>query len=207
MGDLVKFLIEEGFCYKESEALRILESVSDTFYDYLVESYQGNYDISRRAPERLAMMRDKLKTLTAAVQRNPTTASRNQIERIQRLRAAIPGQQGLSRQEMEFRKATGRASRGLQATPRGPSGSRFQKPRDVIAPGTISDIAKTSVSPEREATRMTGISPGSKGTRSIDSGSTRTAEIVSDRYKSRGSSGGGGTFQARSGGTRGVRRP
>jgi hypothetical protein len=49
MQELVDFLIEERYCNSELEAAKILESVSDGFYDYLVEAQISAIDATAKA--------------------------------------------------------------------------------------------------------------------------------------------------------------
>jgi hypothetical protein len=160
MHNLVDFLVEERYCNTESEAIKILESVSDEFYDSLVEAEElkGKERIkdiqTRRAPERLAAMRTRLKTLTKSAQENPKSIKPKTVEQINRLRVIIPDQESLSKKEMEKRKKEGTASKGLQKTPTGPKGRRVQKTEEEgINPLNDPRVAAAA---ERESDEKTG---------------------------------------------------
>jgi hypothetical protein len=209
MHDLVNFLVEERYCNTESEAIKIIESVSDEFYDSLVEAYKGKYDIGKRSPERLSMMRSKLKSLTNKAQQDPGSITPEMADKINRIRVSIPDQESLSRSEMEKRKKEGTSSKGLQPTPKGPGGTRAQKPPTVISgrttTGTYANVARTDTRKlTKAATDITRISPESRGRTSVRTG-PESGEIVKDLHTNPGASGARGTNVARSGGTRGVR--
>jgi hypothetical protein len=144
MHDLVDFLVEERYCNTESEAIKIIESVSDEFYDSLVEAYKGKYDIGKRSPERLSVMRSKLKSLTNKAQQDPGSITPQMADTINKFRLSIPDQQKLASAEMERRKREGTASKGLQPTPRPGGGAQ------------TSDIAATRTAAARRGRPMTG---------------------------------------------------
>jgi hypothetical protein len=174
MHDLVDFLVEERYCNTESEAIKIIESVSDEFYEYLIETEKltGKERIkdiqTRRAPERLAAMRTRLKTLTKSAQENPKSIKPKTVEQINRLRVIIPDQESLSKKEMEKRKKEGTASKGLQPTPRGPGGGAQTSDiaatrtaaarRDRPMTGARINDPRVAASAERRTSRMTGTS-------------------------------------------------
>lgn len=202
MRKLVNFLVEEKYCNTQSEAIKILESVSDEFYNYLIEAENltGKERIkdiqTRRAPERHRAMSNRLKNMTTAAQRNPGSITPKQVRQIRMLRLLIPDQQELASLEMEKRKKEGTASKGLSPTPTGRGGRRVQKPRDQISTiGTTAGIQRTDTGKySKAATILTG--------KPLESG---TSELVGGRFTDKAVSGAGGTNQARSGGTRGVR--
>jgi hypothetical protein len=189
MHDLVDFLVEERYCNTESEAIKILESVSDEFYESLIEAQISAITSTAEARKRMDAEMKKVGTSDF----NPKLVTH--------LRKKISGLRGPASVELAQSK-----SRGLQKTPTGASGSRVQKGEVVSSVGSTAGIQRTDTGRySRAATELTGISPESRGTKSVDINRTRTSEIVADRYADRAVSGAGGTNQARSGGTRGVR--
>lgn len=68
MYELVEFLIGEGYCYSEKEAVKIIESASDNFYNYMVSESE---DYSDKAKQ--------IRTLNTELQ-NPKTSSDRQQE-------------------------------------------------------------------------------------------------------------------------------
>lgn len=204
MQELVYFLIEERYCNSELEAIKILESVSDEFYDYLIEK---NYDVNRFAPERVGLIRRRIEKLKSKAQNNPTSVQ--DPEKLRRdikflkgaLRGPIDNQIEKANQEMKRRIDAEEATvnKGSLPTPRGPGGSGAQKPRDVISTvGTIPGVQKTN---QRKysiaATRLTGISPESGSLSSVSS--PQTGEMVAGSFD-REVSGGRGTGTTRTGG-------
>ena len=189
MHDLVDFLVEEKYCNTESEAIKILESVSDEFYDSLVEAQVSAITSTADARKRM----DAEMTKVGKPEFNPNL--------VKHLRKKIAGLKGPASAELTQSK-----SKGLQRTPTGEGGSRVQKKDVVSTVGSISGIQRTDTGKiSRAATELTGISPESRGTKSVDTNRTRTSEIVADRYADRAVSGGRGTNVSRSGGTRGAR--
>jgi uncharacterized protein YdaT len=190
MHDLVNFLVEERYCNTESEAIKIIESVSDEFYDYLIEA-----EISA-----ITSTADARKRMDAEMKKVGKPGFNPNL--VKHLRKKIAGLKGPASAELAQSK-----NKGIQKTPTGEGGSRAQKPRDVVSRvGTTAGIQRTDLGQySRAATMATGISPESKGTRSVDTARTKTSELVGDRYSDKAVAGGAGTQQARSGGTRGVR--
>jgi hypothetical protein len=190
MHDLVDFLVEERYCNTESEAIKIIESVSDEFYEYLIEAQVSAIASTADARKRMDAEMKKV----GKPEFNPNL--------VKHLRKKIDGLKGPASAELTQSK-----SKGLQKTPTGKGGTRAQKPRDVVSRvGTTTGIQRTDTGKiSRAATELTGISPESRGTRSVDTQRTKTSELVGDRYSDRAVAGGRGTQQARSGGTRGVR--
>jgi hypothetical protein len=187
MHDLVDFLVEERYCNTESEAIKIIESVSDEFYDYLIEAEVSAITSTAEARKRMDAEMKKV----GKPEFNPNL--------VKHLRKKIAGLKGPASAELAQSK-----NKGIQKTP---GGSRAQKPRDVVSRvGTTAGIQRTDLGQySRAATMATGISPESRGTRSVDTTRTKTSELVGDRYSDKAVAGGAGTQQARSGGTRGVR--
>lgn len=189
MHDLVDFLVEEKYCNTESEAIKILESVSDEFYEYLIEAQISAMDLTTKTKKQL---------------RQELSRSNPQQKRIVHFTKKLKGLSGPAAAEAAQMSMT---SKGLQKTPSGKGGTRAQKPRDVVSTvGTTAGIQRTDTGRiSRAATQLTGISPESRGIKSVDTARTKTSELVGDRYSDRAVAGGRGTQQARSGGTRGVR--
>jgi hypothetical protein len=189
MRKLVNFLVEEKYCNTQSEAIKILESVSDEFYNYLIEAEISATDLINTSNRQLRQELSK---------RSPNP------KLILHLTKKIKGLRGPASAESTQRPKT---SKGLSPTPTGRGGRRVQKPGDQISTiGTTAGIQRTDTGKySRAATILTGTSPESRGRQSVDSGRTRTSELVGDRFTDKAVSGAGGTNQARSGGTRGVR--
>ena len=190
MLDLVDFLVEERYCNTESEAIRIIESVSDEFYDYLIEA-----EISA-----ITSIADARKRMDAEMKKVGKPGFNPNL--VKHLRKKISGLKGAASAELS--QST---SKGLQRTPKGKGGTRVQQPGDVISRvGTTAGIQRTDLGQlSRAATELTDISPESRGTISVDTQRTRTSEIVGHRYSDRAVAGGGGTQRSRTGGIRGVR--
>jgi hypothetical protein len=186
MHDLVDFLVEERYCNTESEAIKILESVSEEFYEYLIEAQISAMDLTTKTKKQL---------------RQELSRPNPQQKRIVHFTKKLKGLSGPAAAEAAQMSMS---SKGLQKTP---GGTRAQKPRDVVSRvGTTSGIQRTDLGQySRSATMATGISPESRGTRSVDTQRTKTSELVGDRYSDRAVAGGGGTQRSRTGGTRGVR--
>ena len=190
MQELVDFLIEGRYCNSELEAIKILESVSDGFYEYLIEAQISAIDATSKARKEMdAEMRSS--------NLNP--------KRLKHLRKKIADLNG----PIDAGLAQTSGTQGSQKTPTGRGGSRVQKgedePTSRRTKGSYGDVdSPTSSRLDRIATELTGIRPGSGGRTSVYS--PRTSTIVSDRYKDQAVSGAGGTRISRSGGVRGVRR-
>jgi hypothetical protein len=189
MHDLVDFLVEEKYCNTGSEAIKILESVSEEFYEYLIEAQISAMDLTTKAKKQL---------------RQELSRPNPQQKRIVHFTKKLKGLSGPAAAEASQMSMT---SKGLQKTPPGKGGTRAQKPRDVVSTvGTTSGVSRTDLGQlSRAATMATGISPESRGIKSVDTARTKTSELVGDRYSDRAVAGGRGTQQARSGGTRGAR--
>ena len=194
MYDLIDFLVEERYCNSELEAVKILESVSDGFYEYLLEEVS--------ASQRVRAMRGRMGNLISSLMKDPTnTTLQRQIKTI---RSAIPQQEKISRGERAIQSVQG--SKGIASTPRGPGGSRVQKPKDVIGTGSLPGITKYSdYILDKKAKELSGGMPsGSQSSSSVPS--PQTAEITGGRHGT--VHGGRGTQRDRTtGGIVGVKRP
>lgn len=195
MYDLIDFLVEERYCNSELEALKIIESISDEFYRYLVEEVS--------ASQRVRAMRGRMGNLISSLMKDPTnTTLQRQIKTI---RSAIPQQEKISRGERAIQSVQG--SKGIASTPRGPGGSRFQKPRDVVSStGSLPGVKKASdYILNKKAEKLSGGMPsGSQSSRSVRS--PQTAEITGGIHGT--VHGGRGTQRDRTtGGIVGVKRP
>lgn len=210
MYDLIDFLIEERYCNSELEAVKILESVSDGFYEYLLEEY----DISKFAPERVRAIKDKIKALKKQAQENPLSIKdpKKFRKRIQMLQGSLDGpvdnQSKIAEREKRRRIEAGevKQNKGGLPTPRGRGGSRFQKPRDVIGTGSLPGIEKDShYVLDKKAKELSGGMPsGSQSSSSVPN--PKTAEITGGRHGT--VHGGRGTQRDRTtGGVVGVKRP
>lgn len=202
MYDLIDFLVEERYCNSELEAVKILESVSDEFYRYLVEEY----DISKFAPERVRAIKDKIKKLKTQAQENPLSINdpekfRKRIAMLQgSLDGPVDNQSKIAKREKQRRINAGevKQNKGGLPTPKGPGKSRFQKSGDVISgPGSLSGVTKASnYKLTQQATGLTGISPEAS-----NAGGSRqtTRQHVHSKFDPN-VSGGRGTGTTRTGG-------
>jgi len=203
MYELVDFLVEERYCNSELEALKIIESISDEFYKYLLEEY----NINKFAPERVRAIKDKIKRLKKQAQENPLSIKdpekfRTRIDMLQgTLDGTVDNQSKKAKDETQRRIDTGevKQNKGGLPTPRGPGGSRFQKGRDVISTsGSLPGVTKASNYKLKQlATRLTGISPEAE-----NAGGSRqkTGENVHSLFDPNDVSGGRGTGTTRTGG-------
>lgn len=206
MYDLIDFLVEERYCNSELEAVKILESVSDEFYEYLLEKY----DISKFAPERVRAIKDKIKALKKQAQENPLSIKdpKKFRKRIEMLQGSVDNQSKIAEREKRRRIEAGevKQNKGGLPTPRGPGGSRVQKPEDVIGTGSLPGITKHSdYVLDKKAKELSGGMPsGSQSSSSVPS--PQTAEITGGRHGT--VHGGRGTQRDRTtGGIVGVKRP
>jgi hypothetical protein len=199
MHDLVDFLVEERYCNTESEAIKILESVSSEFYEYLIETSSDN---------RLAQLRKELNILMRGKLDLKDTSKIDKIKSLQKEIKELQAQTGISRITGDIQR--GGPPKGRAPTPKGPSGGP-QKPPTVISGrttrGTYANVARGDTEKlTNVATKLTNISPGSGSKVSVRTG-PESSELVTDLHTNPGASGARGTNVARSGGTRGVRRP
>ena len=213
MSNLEIFLIEEGYCNTEKEAIKILECISDEFYNFLVEEY----DPGRFSPERVSAMTAKISRLKRQAQDNPQSITDpvKFRQRITNIQNALPKNQIMRELELKRRIKEKEAKPGILPTPRGKDGRKVQiPPEKITSRGGVSnpDIDNpTSANLDVAATELLkqhglNLRPGSRGTKSVDSNRPDTSTITSNQFNAPGSSGGRGTNQARSGGIRGIRR-
>lgn len=130
MQELVDFLIEERYCNSELEAIKILESVSDGFYEYLIEAQISAIDATSKARKEMDAEMRKAASSTF----NP--------KKVSHLRKKITGLKGPVAVELAQRSG----SKSSQKTPTGPRGERAQ----------TSDIATTRTAASRTDRPMTG---------------------------------------------------
>lgn len=210
MYELVDFLVEERYCNSELEALKIIESISDEFYKYLLEEY----NINKFAPERVRAIKDKIERLKKQAQENPLSIKdpekfRTKIDMLQgTLDGTVDNQSKKAKDETQRRIDTGevKQNKGGLPTPRGPGGSRYQKPKDVISSGSLPGVTKAfDYVLDKKAKELSGGMPsGSQSSISVPS--PQTAEITGERHGT--VSGGRGTRRDRTtGGVVGVKRP
>jgi hypothetical protein len=177
MHDLVDFLVEEKYCNTESEAIKILESVSDEFYDSLVEAQVSAITSTAEARKRMDAEMKKV----GKPEFNPNL--------VKHLRKKIAGLKGPASAELTQSK-----SKGLQKTPTGPKGRRVQKTEEEgINPLNDPRVAAAA---EREADKETG----TKGEVSKAGGASNqpTRRLRQTQYSR--TSGGRGTNIGRAGG-------
>ncbi len=133
MHDLVRYLIEEKYCNNESEAVKILESISDEFYE----------EVS--AAMRLKGMRNRMGNLINQLTKDPTNSELQR--KIKTIRGAIPQQETISKAERVIK--TEKGDKGIAKTP----GVGAQ----------TSDIATTKTAAARKDRPMTGARINSPG--------------------------------------------
>ena len=152
MYELVEFLVREGYCYSEKEAVKIIESASDNFYNYLVEE-SGSYSDNAR---KIGALKTELT--------NPRTSS----DRQQKIRIALAklGRENRinSQGSTVLKKIQGRetkptsASGIAQTTDIGVTKTAEAKAKQRGIPMTGSSINNPRVASaaSREASRLTG---------------------------------------------------
>jgi hypothetical protein len=188
MQKLVDFLIEERYCNSELEAVKILESVSDSFYEYLIEG-AGEDELSR--------LRLQLRNIE---RRGFDPTNSKQIQQIKDLRTRITNLKvdtGIDRARQDIE---GNTPKGRAKTPRGPGGRSAQKEKDVISQaGSLPGVSKRSNSNlTGKADKLLGQKDGGEVPRAGGS-SQRTRERVQRMYDPN-VSGGRGTGTTRTGG-------
>jgi hypothetical protein len=157
MYEIVEFLIENKYCNTESEAICILESISDDFYEYLTEEVSG--------AQRVNAMRRRMASLVNKVQGNLSGDNTKVVSQIKAIRSALPKEELKSKGERAIDSIQGKTAKGLRPTPRGPQGQRAQT--DDIAstrtaaartdrPMTGTTINRDAATLGREASRLTG---------------------------------------------------
>lgn len=149
MYELVEFLIEERYCNTESEAIKILESISDKFYE----------EVS--AAMRLRGMRGRMDNLISQLMKDPTNTKLQR--KIKTIRGAIPQQETISKAERVIK--TTRGDKGIAKTPGvGAQTSDIATTKTAAArrdrPMTGAQIndPRVAASAERQVSRMTGTS-------------------------------------------------
>lgn len=171
MQELVEFLIDERYCNTESEAIKILESVSDEFYE----------EVS--AAMRLKGMRGRMDSLISQLMKDP-----NNIElqrKIKTIRGSIPQQETISKAERVIK--TTRGDKGIAKTPgvgaqtsdtatTKTAASRKDRP---MTGAQIND-PRVAASVERQASRMTGTS--SEVSRAGGASSQSTGVVKTGKY-------------------------
>jgi hypothetical protein len=171
MQELVEFLIDERYCNTESEAIKILESVSDEFYE----------EVS--AAMRLKGMRGRMDSLISQLMKDP-----NNIElqrKIKTIRGSIPQQETISKAERVIK--TTRGDKGIAKTPGvGAQTSDTATTKTAAArkdrPMTGAQIndPRVAASVERQASRMTGTS--SEVSRAGGASSKSTGVVKTGKY-------------------------
>jgi len=176
MHDLVDFLVEERYCNTESEAIKILESVSDKFYEYLIETQISAMDLTTKAKKDL---------------RQELSKPNSNQKRILHLTKKLKGLSGPAAAEAAQMSMT---SKGLQKTPTGPKGRRVQKTEEEGV-NRLND-PRVAAAAEREADKETG----TKGEVSKAGGASNqpTRRLRQTQYSR--TSGGRGTNIGRAGG-------
>jgi hypothetical protein len=205
MQELVDFLIEERYCNSELEAVKILESVSDGFYEYLIERSTPVQRSSEAS--NVAGLRTKLKSIMNSM------VSEKDPERKKELAQQYKSIQDSIKDASLEEKGT-RAQKEIQgkdnpASRPTPNRGRSQKPKNVptgkTTRGSYSNINRNNSDLEQQARRLSGGMPsGSESQRSVPS--SPTAVITGGRQGT--VHGGRGTQKDRTtGGVVGVKEP
>ena len=152
MYELVDFLVEEKYCNTELEAIKILESISGEFYNYLVEESDSYVDSAKQ-----------IRTLNTELQHPKTSSARQQEIRIalaklgKERRIQTQGSTVLKKiqgKETKPRSSTGRA----QTKDIGVTGTAEAKARATGRPMTGAPLndPRVAAAASREASRLTG---------------------------------------------------
>lgn len=197
MYELVDFLVEERYCNSELEALKIIESISDEFYEYLLER-SNQFERSSEAA-RLSNLRLKLKSIMAKIVSEKDPEKKKQLaNEYKSIQTEIEKQSESEKTSRLIKQVRGEDNPASRPTPRGQGGSVYQKDGDVVSgPGSLPGVTKTSnYKLKTLATRLTGISPEAE-----NAGGSRqkTGENVHSMFD-RDVSGGRGTGRTRTGG-------
>jgi hypothetical protein len=174
MYELVEFLIGEQYCYSEKEAYKIIESVSDDFYNHLVEESDGYSDKAKQ-----------VRTLNTELQNPRTSSARQQEIRIalaklgRERRIETQGQTALKKiqgKETKPRASSGRA----QTTDIGvtKTAEAKAKARGISMTGSTLNNPRVASAASREASRLTGTTAevGRAGGSSQSTGVVRTGK-------------------------------
>ena len=129
MSNLEIFLVEEGYCDTEREAIKILECISDEFYYFLIEKEISAKDATTQARQRLKSAFTKV----GKPNFNPKEIQ-HYTKKIKALEPFVGIELAQSRES---------GSKSLQQTPRGVGGSRAQ----------TTDIATTTTSVQKSKQR------------------------------------------------------
>jgi hypothetical protein len=160
MSNLEIFLIEEGYCNTEREAIKILECISDEFYDFLIEK-TSEYDPGRYSPERVIAMTARIRELQKQAQNNPESITDpvKFRQRIKKIKDALPKNQIMRELELKRRIKEKEAKPGILPTPRGKDGSIVQKPQVTRRGGTSEPniVSGSSRELDKIATGLTGM--------------------------------------------------
>lgn len=190
MYKLERFLVKEGYCNTERQANKILESISDEFYSFLLEGIED---------DEVSKMRQKLKSLMSEILSETDPEKKQALgDEYKKLKARIDSSAKDASDVRKVRDVAGTSSLSSRPTPRGEGGSRVQKREGQTTPrggASIPDVDNPrSANLDAAATRLlqqhgVKIRPGSRGTRSVDSNRPDTKTIISNRFNPQGSSG------------------
>jgi len=197
MYELVDFLVEERYCNNELEALKIIESISDEFYEYLLER-SNQFERSSEAAH-LSNLRLKLKSIMAKIVSEKDPEKKKQLaNEYKSIQTEIEKQSESEKTSRLIKQVRGEDNPASRPTPRGQGGSVYQKDSDVVSgPGSLSGVTKVSnYKLTQQATGLTGISPEASNA----GGSRQTTRQRVNRMFDPNVSGGRGTGTTRTGG-------
>jgi hypothetical protein len=135
MHDLVDFLVEERYCNTESEAIRILESVSDEFYEYLIEAEASAMEQTKNLKNQLKRELSKpnpnqatILKITRQLQglKGPLETERSQLPMTSRGLQKAPGRGGAQTSDIATTK---KAEQKAKETGKPMTGARLNNPR------------------------------------------------------------------------------
>lgn len=196
MQELVDFLIEERYCNSELEAIKILESVSDGFYEYLIERSKPVQRSSEAS--KVADLRTRLKSIMNSVVSEKDPEKKKKLA--QQYKSIQDSIRDASLEERGTRAQKEIQGKGNPASRPTPNRGRAQKKKDVISQaGSLPGVLKKSnVDLTRRADRLLGQGDGGEVSRAGGS-SQSTGERIHGLYDPN-VSGGKGTGTTRTGG-------
>ena len=205
MSNLEIFLVEEGYCNTEREAIKILECISDEFYDFLVEKSSNIDDMK---PSEIESRRNELSRQLSALRRSnlpPAELAQRSTQinaELKRLRDELKthGNMGTytpKRQDTPTVTRSDGSKSTLQTSGIGRTKTSDKREKETGSPmsGSILNVPRVRGELTKKATDLSGI-PSEVH---IQGTAQTTAQRKEDLYN-RKTSGGGGTGQTRPGG-------
>ena len=205
MSNLEIFLVEEGYCDTEREASKILECISDEFYDFLVEKSSNIDDMK---PSQIESRRNELSKQLSALRRSnlsPVELAKRSTEinaELNRLRAELKTHENIGtytpkRQDTPTVRRSDGSESNLQTSDIGRTKTSDQREKETGSPMSGSRLNVPRV--RRELTRKGTALSGIPSEVHIQGTAQTTAQRKEDLFN-RKTSGGGGTGQTRPGG-------